>query len=105
MPRTPAVRKTAQKPERFDSYILGKIVGTMDGWDSGVDEEYGVCDFYIYKFRRNALGKAAFPDFMDGKDLYIDFVTGLFQEADMTVEPGDDKFLKDILVNWTFFNE
>ena len=77
--------------------MLGKVVGTISAW---TDMEDG--DLLFHHFRRNSLGKHAFPDFVDGRDMLLAFPAGgvyefkpntydtVYMDEDKAVQRGVD---------------
>ena len=92
------------KSKRVPAYLLGKHVGTRDGSQAWVEEDGDVM-FGLWGFRRNMLGKSAFPGFKDGMDLAFELWGGWAKQFPLDCEDPSFQDGPEITVNWAMFAE
>lgn len=91
-----------KKTKKFDCHVLGKVIGTYEGWENLPDDDGDASDIFIFSsVKRNLLGKKAFPDFIDGQELVIYFLSGSAMMFDVGVESDEGV---DLTIDWSVFN-
>lgn len=82
-----------QEKTPVDARIMGKIIGTITGWD-----QQDTLAMILYDLCPNEIGRQFVPDFVEG-DLGINFDHGLAEIYD------DDGAVTILRTDWSVFNQ